>query len=183
MRTVTALGLLIIAILPACAAAQSADPPPRTTIQFAAGSNLYEGGSDISAALGFSPLSRLTLFAAVERNHVPSRIKQYENGYSVSRGGTLRSISGEAQLALLGERAAVPYVLAGMGFGTSRPNVNQYFPDPVTNDARVLFAGAGIRVAVRRQVSLVVDGRFHLVSENGELNALVPLRGGVAFRF
>ena len=72
-----------------------------------------------------------------------------------------------------------------MGFaaGVSRPNVNELFPDPVTNNVRAIFFGGGIHVPLKERVSLFADARMMVGAEAGELLAVAPIRAGVAWRF
>jgi hypothetical protein len=76
-----------------------------------------------------------------------------------------------------------PFFLAGSGAGISRPNVTGNFADRVTNVARLGYAGGGVRVTLRPQLDLFVDGRFMLFAERDVLGARVPIRAGVTWRF
>jgi hypothetical protein len=76
-----------------------------------------------------------------------------------------------------------PYALAGVGRGISRPNVNDLFPDRVTNDVTLLFAGGGVRVPVTEQLSAFADMRFVIQGERGETGVFLPVRGGLTWRF
>jgi hypothetical protein len=178
MRFVCASGLLVLALLPRVAEAQSP-----FNVQAAAGVLTNGGGTVQSVSLGYSPNARFMLVASGERNHVPSEVRYYENGYSASRGGTLRFVTGELRVALLPARRISPYVLAGLGKGVSRPNVNALFPDPVKHDATSLFFGAGVRVGLGAHLALLGDARLSGYGENGEVGLLAPIRAGVAWRF
>jgi hypothetical protein len=76
-------------------------------------------------------------------------------------------------------------VLAGAGAGQSRLNVNDIFPDPITNAAALMFFGGGIRVPATRHLSVFADVRFtlQLERENAGVFLFVPVRGGLAWRF
>jgi hypothetical protein len=92
---------------------------------------------------------------------------------------------GSAQLRVtpFGHDRVGPYGLVGFAAGVSRPNVNEMFPDPVTNDVRAVFFGGGIHVPLKERVSLFADGRMMVGAEAGELLAVAPIRAGVALRF
>jgi hypothetical protein len=70
-----------------------------------------------------------------------------------------------------------------MGRGLSRPNINQYFTDPVTNAAAIVFSGAGIRVPVGRHVNVFGEARFALTVERDVVMPTVPIRAGLAWNF
>jgi len=77
-------------------------------------------------------------------------------------------------------------VLAGAGRGRSRPNVNEHFPDSVSNDAVLFFGGGGVRVPLPGRFSLLADARFVLQAEDNEdasVYLFLPVRAGVAWRF
>ena len=66
----------------------------------------------------------------------------------------------------------LPFIL-GLVLATGQPRVepataprNELFPDPVTNDLRVVFAGGGIRVRVGARFTVLGDARFTLAAEN-----------------
>jgi hypothetical protein len=65
----------------------------------------------------------------------------------------------------------------------SRPNVNEDFPDPVTSDATVFFAGGGVRVPLNGHLSLFGDVRFLILGEQDSATLLAPVQGGLAWRF
>ena len=79
----------------------------------------------------------------------------------------------------------LPYALAGAGYGVSRPNVNDIFPDPVPNDASLLFFGGGVRVRATDHLRAFADVRFVFQAEGQGTGVflLVPVRGGLAWRF
>ena len=158
----------------------------RLSLQVAAGPLLtLSGGANVlSAAFGYSPVSRLELLLNMERSHVPFQLTRFTDGYSVSRGGTLTFVSGELRFALLPANRVSPFALVGAGGGVSRPTVNAYFPDRVRNDLRVLYVGGGVRVPLGRGFSLSGDARCMLGLEGYDgVLALWPVRVGVAWRF
>ena len=154
----------------------------RFSLHVAAGSTI-QGGDLQSAAIGYSPTPRLTLLVSGERNHQPTEVRRYENGFSATRGGTARFFSGELRLALLEGQRPSAYVMVGMGLGVSHPNVNEIFPDRVSNGLRVVFSGAGVRVPVYRSLSVFGDARFALAAERDVLMPSLPIRGGVSWHF
>ena len=178
MRSVCPSLLFLLTLVPGVSDAQ-----PFFTAQVSAGGLLNTGGNVQSVSVGYSPAPRVILLAGAERSHVPSEVNYYENGYSASRGGTLRFLTAELRIPILPARRVSPYVLAGAGKGVSRPNVSALFPDVVKNDATTAFVGAGLSVAVGRHLALLGDARFSAYGENGEAGLLLPIRGGVSWRF
>jgi hypothetical protein len=57
------------------------------------------------------------------------------------------------------------------------------FPDSVTHDVGALFFGGGINVPLSESITIIADVRMTIGAEAGELLAVVPLRGGLAWRF
>jgi hypothetical protein len=150
------------------------------SIQAAAGTHLNVGGDNQSVAVGFSPHPRLDLLIGAERTHVPTEI----TAFGGTRGGTTTFFSGEIRFVPLTVNRVSPYLLGSAGRGTSRPNVNELFPDPVTNDAwLLLFFGGGVRVPLTARLSAVADVRFGFQGERDTIFLLVPVRGGIAWRF
>jgi hypothetical protein len=155
----------------------------RMRLQVAAGPTLIGEGSVISAALGYSPVSRLDLFASVERIHLPFELEEFPGGQGATRGGTLMFVTGEARFTLRPNRLS-PFVMAGGGAGVSRPTVNATFPDPVRNDLRVLYIGGGVSVPLRGGFRIVGEARCMLALEGYDsVLAVWPVRAGVAWRF
>lgn len=172
---------LALALVPAVASAQSV--APSVSIQAAAGPTIVDTGHHVSAGLGFSPMSRVTLLLNVERTQLSSRITHNERGSGAFRGGTLTAVSGEVRLALWPAQRVTPYVLAGLGVGVSKPTVNEAFPDVVTNDVRFTMFGGGVHVPLRERLSLFGDARLLVGAEAGETLAIVPVRVGIAWNF
>jgi hypothetical protein len=156
----------------------------RLSLQVAAGPTLIGQGNVLSAAFGYSPASRLELVLNVERTHLPFQLKQFSDGYSVTRGGTMTFVSAELRLALLPADRVSPYAMMGAGRGVSYPNVNAEFPDRVKNDLRVMYLGGGVRVPLGRGFSLLGDARCMLALEGYDgVLGVWPVRVGVAWRF
>lgn len=103
--------------------------------------------------------------------------------FSATRGGTTTFISGEVRFLFFTFNRGSPYALASAGYGKSRPNVNDIFPDRVTNDATLVFFGGGVRIAVTERLSAFADIRFGIQGERDSIIGLTPVRGGVAWRF
>jgi hypothetical protein len=145
---------------------------------------MVDPGHNVSAAVGFSPMPRVTLLLDVQRTHIASRVTRQDRGGSVFRGGTMTAVSGEARVSLWPVQRVTPYALAGFGAGVSRPNVNPTFPDAVTNSARFMFFGGGVQVPLRERLSVFGDVRLIAGAEgNNGLLAMIPVRVGVAWRF
>jgi hypothetical protein len=178
MRVFTAFVSLLLLVCPRIASGQS------FLLQGAAGPTLSDTGHSLAAGVGFSPASRLTISLDFERTHLSSRSRgDGGGGVAAFRGGTLTLAAAQLRVAPFGLDRVGPYGLAGFAAGVSRPNVNQLFPDRVTNDVRAIFFGGGIHVPLKEQVSLFADGRMMIGAEAGELLAVAPIRAGVAWRF
>lgn len=182
MKTLV-MSLLLVAT-PAMAAGQTSSTPSRWSASASGGTTLNGGGTVVAGAAGFAPASRLELLVNVERIHLPFEREQFSDGYSLTRGGTLTFVSGEARLALFPPERVSPFLLAGAGGGISRPNVNADFPNPVRNNLRVAYVGAGVRVPLGRRLGLIADVRGMLaVEDNDGVLGLLPVRAGIAWRF
>ena len=169
---------VVSTMAPAAAVAQ-------VSFQGGVGTNLNGGGNSQSVAAGFWAGGRVGFLVGAERIHLPTDVDiedPHRNG-SATRGGTTRFISGEARwLPLTADRMS-PYVLAGAGWGTSRPNVNDTFPDPVTNKAIVWFGGGGIQAPVMDHLSVFADVRFMIHIERDSPYLFLPVRGGLVWRW
>jgi len=183
-RLLVALATLSLAV-PAVAAGQS--NRPGVVIQGTAGTNINVGGDSQSVSAGLSLGEHLEILVSGERIYVPTKVSHFANGgQSVTRHGTATFISGEVRWAPFTFRRVSPFVLAGAGAGTSRLNVNEHFPDPVSNNARLFFVGGGVRVPVTGGLSVVADLRTVLqVEDNDDASVFLfaPVRAGVAWRF
>ena len=154
-------------------------------VHAAAGPTVTDPGYSFAAGAGFSPTRHLTIAVNVERIHLSSRTtSDGRGGFSGFRGGTLLFGTGELQVAPLGRDRLGPYGVVGFATGVSRPNVNATFPDPVTNSATALFFGGGLQVPVNAHVTVFGDVRMMIGAEGPEgILAIVPIRGGISFRF
>lgn len=188
IRSLTVAPLLLLVLSPQVGTGQTQDRAgagfDRFSLQVGAGPLLNSGGHTLSAAFGFSPISRLDLVVQVERNHLPFQRDTFSDGFSITRGGTLTAVSGELRASVFPPDRVSPYGLAGIGGGVSRPTVNDAFPDPVENDLRVVYFGGGVRVPIRNGVSVFGDARAMLALEGGDgIMGVWPVRAGVAWRF
>jgi hypothetical protein len=186
MRWLSAAVSAFLAVLIA-APAHASDEQPGShapfSVNFGLGSHVNDGGNMQSLSLGYTGWRDVTLLVNVERDHVPTQVRTYPGGSAETRGGTVTSVSGEVQYAVPLAGRVSPFFLAGLGAGISRPNVTGNFADRVTNVARLGYAGGGVRVTLRPQLDLFVDGRFMLFAERDVLGARVPIRAGVTWRF
>lgn len=155
------------------------------SVQGAIGSHIGDGGDAQSLSLGVSFGERFGVVVNAERSYVPTEVTFFEDGYSTSRGATTRFISGEFRYVPVTYKRISPYVIAGVGRGVSRPNVNEFFPDRVTHTVMLQFAGFGARVLLTEHLSAFADIRFMFQSRRGEPDAggFGPVRGGLAWRF
>jgi hypothetical protein len=178
MRFVPVLLSLLLLTFPRTATAQS------FVVQGSAGPTLVDSGYSVAGGLGFSPSSRLTFLLDLERTHLSTRSSSDgRGGFSSFRGGTLTLASAQVRVTPLGLDRVGPYGLAGFAAGVSKPNVNETFPDPVSNDVRALFFGGGIHVPLKPRLNLFADARMMVGAEAGELLAVAPIRAGIAWRF
>ncbi|AMY07506.1 hypothetical protein LuPra_00679 [Luteitalea pratensis] len=195
MRVMAATIAVLCIFVPHETSAQtstSAPPPPdaererrqHLSVQVAAGPTWQGGATVMSAALGYAPASWLELLVNVERIHAPLQSTRYPSGYSMSRGGTMTFASGELRVAPLPGARVSPFVMAGVGWGVSRPNVNAEFPESVRNDLRVVYLGGGARVPLRLGFSLLGDARAMVALEGYDsVVGVWAVRGGIAWRF
>jgi hypothetical protein len=189
IRSLAVAPLLLFFLSPRVVAGQTLDTASaeldRFSLQVGAGPLLNSGGGHtVSAAFGFSPISRVDLVVNVERDHLPFRRDTFSDGFSVTRGGTLTFVSGEVRASVFPPHRVSPYGLAGIGGGVSRPTVNAAFPDPVENALQVVYFGGGVRVPIRNGLSVFGEGRAMLgVEGNDGILGVLPLRAGIAWRF
>jgi hypothetical protein len=125
-----------------------------------AGPTLTDPGNSVAVGAGFSPHSRLTLVFTFDRTHLESRTTTYPGGFSSSRGGTLYVGAAELRVVPFGRARFGPYGLAGLATGMSRPNVNDRFPDRVTNRVAAMFLGGGVQVPLGERFTVFGDGRM-----------------------
>lgn len=158
---------------------------PRWSVEGAAGLQVYYEGTSQSVAFGFTPTRSITLLVSAERSHTRDRITHYADGYSSERGGTERFVSLEFRYAFFASKRVSPYVLIGTGGGTSRPNVNAYFPDDKRRQIQVIYYGGGVRIPIAPRFDALVDARLTMSGEAATdyFGVRMPLRAGVAWRF
>jgi hypothetical protein len=165
-----------------CASAASAQS---IQLQASAGPTIIDPGYSLAAGGGLTIGSRVAMLLNVERTHIRSRVRRDGLGRVTSafRGGTLTLAAPEIQVSLLPRHRVGPYGLAGFAAGESRPNVNDNFPNPVTNNVQAIFFGGGIQVPLAN-ASIFADARLLIGAEgdDGIVGAL-PIRAGVAWRF
>jgi hypothetical protein len=182
-----AIGILLMTVvvsrLDAAEPDAESEPPRRFSVTFAAGSHLHDAGDLQALSFSYSPHRAWALLVNVERNHVPTRVHYFSDGYGATRGGTLASISGEFRYTLWNGTRVSPFVFAGTGVGRSQPNVNEMFPDRVTNVAHTTYAGAGVVFPVSPALAVSIDTKFAVVAERGEVGAMAPIRVGAVWRF
>jgi hypothetical protein len=178
---------LVLAVLslvwPAVAAGQGTGIG--VSVQGAVGTHIGDGGDTQSASLGVWFGKRFGVVVNAERSHVPTDVTHFEDGYSAARGATTRFVSGEFRYVPVTYKRISPYVIAGVGRGVSRPNVNEFFPDRVTHTVTLVFPGFGSSVRLTEHLSAFADLRVMFQSRVGEPDAGVfgPVRGGLAWRF
>jgi hypothetical protein len=185
IRTLTVL-FLSVALIPSVAMGQTSEAPRdfgRFSVQFGAGPLLTSGGHTLSAAFGFSPISRLDFIVNVERDHLPFQRDTFGDVQSITRGGTLTTVSGEVRASVLPPHRVSPYGFVGIGGGRSRPTVNDEFPTAVENDLRVVYFGGGLRVPISGGLSIFGDARAMLALEGDGLLGVWPVRAGIVWRF
>lgn len=170
-------------VAPAVAAGQSTGI--NVSVRGAVGSHIGDGGDTQSVSLVVMFGERFGVVVNAERSHVPTDVTFFENGYSATRGATTQFISGEFRYVPITYKRISPYVIAGLGIGVSRPNVNKFFPNPVKHTVMLQGPGGGVSVRVTQHLSAFADFRVMFQSRRGEPDAgvLGPIRGGLAWRF
>jgi hypothetical protein len=178
MRLVLGLLAFLLVVYPPAVQAQSLG------VYGAAGPTLNDKGYSLAAGVGFLPDSPFSILVGVDRTHLSTETRsEGQDSFSTFRGGTLTLASVELRVAPLGRDRFGPYGLVGFAAGQSKPNVNQQFPDAVTNNVRAALFGGGLHVPLGARPSLFADGRLTIGSEAGELLAIAPVRVGLAWRF
>lgn len=163
--------------------------PRRLSVHLAAGVTIpsgNEGGGNVqSVSIGYSPTPRLTVLVSGGRTHMPTHVRHFSDGRSVTRGGTLQIVSGEVRFARRSGERATPYAVTGAGLGVWGPNVNDIFTRPVTNERiRCVFSGRGLVVPLGPHLRVSGDAGFLLVvGERNVIGLILPLRVGLAWRF
>ncbi len=177
------LAMLVVARADSSEAQSSPERPRRFSVSFAAGTHLNEGGDLQAVSFGYGFVRAFALVVSVERSHIPTEVRSSPGGVGATRGGTLTTVSAEVRLTPGRGTRIAPFVFAGGGGGRSQPNVNDIFPDRVTNTARVLYAGGGVLFPLRAGLGVTVDAKVAMMAERDSVGLLVPLRAGVSWRF
>ena len=178
MRAISVLFVLTMLVWPADAHAQS------FTMHASGGPTITDSGYSVAAGLGVIATSHLTFDFNVERTHLSSEVTRGTRGVISSfRGGTLTLGAAQLRVSVFDSNRVGPYGVVGFAAGVSRPNVNELFPNPTTNDVRAMFFGGGIHAPLTDRVSAFADVRMMIGAEGIEgIVAVVPLRAGLAFR-
>ncbi len=164
--------------VPASARAQSVEA------HASAGPTLVDRGHSVAVGGGWSPWPRLTVIVDVERTVLASRVtRDGRGGESAFRGGAVVLGAAGARPALFPPRRGTPDLGAGGAAGPSRPTGNSRLPDAVSNEARALFAGAGVEVPLGPRLGVFADARMQVGGDGGDVLALAPLRAGLRWRF
>jgi hypothetical protein len=150
----------------------------------AAGPTITDPGNSVAVGVGFSPASRLTLVFNAERTHLSSRTTGHGALVSHFRGGTLLLGTAELRVAPFGRGRFGPFGVAGLAAGVSRPNVNNRFPNRITNRVRAMLLGGGVDLPVGERLSVFADVRMTVGADGNEgMVAVAPLRAGLSWRF
>jgi hypothetical protein len=187
----TVVFLLVLALMPGLLAAQtlpggysaaSARDTRRAkgTLEGTAGLT-SRGDSVQSASVGFSPAPRITLLLQGERVHVPTRYRTFVDGSSISRGFTALVLGGEVRVGVPAPGRISAYVALGIGAGGWGSNVDQYSSRRDSGPVVAANAGVGVRIRMRRNLSVVADARLALLVAGESAFGYVPIRGGLAW--
>lgn len=158
------------------------------SVQVSAGALVPHGdeasGDVQSVAVGYSPTGKVTVLVGGWRMHRPTTMQRYsDGGTALTRGGTVQFISGEVRFSWLSGERVSPYVFTGGGLGVSRPNVNEWFTNRVTNAAYVAFGGGGVAFPLGLHLIASADLGLFMVGERDVIRPLLPVRAGLAWRF
>jgi hypothetical protein len=182
---------LVLALMPGLLAAQTlpggyparGTRTAKGTLEGTAGST-FQGGYVQSASVGFSPAKWVTLLVQGERFHVPTRYRTFVNGgSSITRGFTTLVLGGEVRVGIPTSRRVSGYVALGMGRGAWGSNVDQYSRERDSGPVVAANAGGGVRIRMRRNLSVVADARLALAVVGESVLGYVPIRGGLAWDF
>jgi hypothetical protein len=155
------------------------------SIHGSGGPTITDSGYSVAAGVGVAATSHLTFDVNVERTHLSTEITRDAHGVISSfRGGTLTLGTAQLRVSLFDSNRVGPYGVVGFAAGVSRPNVNEIFPKPITNDVRAMFFGGGLHAPLTDRVSAFADLRMMFGAEGIEgIVAVAPLRAGLALRF
>lgn len=136
-----------------------------------------------SASVGFSPAPWVTLLVQGERFHVPTRYQTFVNGSSISRGFTTLVLGGEVRVGVPTSGRVSGYVALGIGAGAWGSNVDRHFSRRDSGPVCSANVGGGVRVRMRRNLSVVADARLALTVAGESVIGYMPIRGGLAWDF
>ena len=177
-------GLLAAQTLPGGYPAASARDTRTAKATLEATAGLTSRGDYVqSASVGFSPAPWVTLLVQGERFHVPTRYRTFDNGSSISRGFTTLVLGGEVRAGVPTSGRVSGYVALGIGAGAWGSNVDQYSRERDSGPVVAANAGGGVRIRLRRNLSVVADARLSLAVAGESALAYVPIRGGLAWDF
>ena len=180
MRVIVGAVLLLLLLLSNPANGQT------LVLHGAMGPTIIDSGQSLAAGIGITPHPLLTVLFSVDRTHLAGRITRDAFGRvsTAFRGGTSTLATAELRATLFRRERLSPYVVGGLGAGVSQPNVNEVFPQPVTNYAQVVFFGGGLHVPLPARMSAFGDFRMLLGAEGREgMMAFAPVRAGLTWRF
>jgi hypothetical protein len=154
----------------------------RRTLEATAGST-SGGGYVLSTSAGFSPTPWVTLLAQGEAFHVPTRHTESFHGTSTTRGFTTLLLGGEVRVGPPVSGQVSGYAAFGIGGGGWGSNVDRHFSERDSGPLCAANVGGGVRVRMRRNLSVVVDARLALAVGGENVIGYMPIRGGVAWNF
>ena len=137
-----------------------------------------------SFSIGYSPTPKLMVLMGAWRMHRPTSVRHFSDGVtSFTRGGTTQIISAEVRFLFRPLERVAPYAFTGGGFGFSRSNVDDVFPDRVKHGNYPVFGGGGLSVPLSPRVSVSGDFGLFLLGEYDIMRPVLPVRVGLAWRF
>jgi hypothetical protein len=162
--------------------------PGPLSVHVAAGATLAhadESAGDLqSVSIGYSPTPKLTVLVGGWRMHRPTNVRHYPDGVTAAtRGGTTQFVSGEVRFMLRSGERVAPYAFTGGGFGVSRSDVDDIFPNRVRNAAYVAFGGGGLSVPLGPRLRASADFGFFSLGEQDFMRLILPIRAGLEWRF
>jgi hypothetical protein len=155
------------------------------TVHASGGPTITDSGYSVAAGVGVAATSHFAFDFGVERTHLSTETTRDSGGVISSfRGGTLTLGTAQLRASLFDSSRIGPYGVVGFAAGVSRPNVNETFPNPATNNVRAVFFGGGLHAPLTGRLSAFADVRMMVGAEGIEgIVAVAPLRAGLALRF
>src|SRR5688572_12709438 len=155
------------------------EPAPNWNAQIAGGFHLNTTGGLASAAIGYTPLPRLTLLLAIERIYLPREARERPG-----RGATTTFGELEVRVRLSAADRVSPYALVAYGRGVSSGKEHAISPEYATDDRFMFLIGGGVHVPIGRRLAAFADVRVGpKIGPYDVLAPMVPVRGGLAWRF